>query len=78
VTVGVDDCHELTREQAEVVPQRIGQSMIGARVDDRQPGIAADGTDRLVERLVSADPDPVSDLPPAGGHASAAIVARSP
>ena len=68
VTVRVDHRHEVSGELPQVVAQLIGQAVVRPRVDDREAGVAPDRADRLVERLVSANPDPVADLVPDRGH----------
>jgi hypothetical protein len=64
----VHDRHDLAGQLAEVVAQLIGQWVVGAGVDDGQASLAADRADRLVERLVAANPDAVADLAPGRGH----------
>ena len=69
VTVRVDHRHEVSGKLPQVVAELIGQAVVRPRVDDRQTRLAPDRADRLVERLVPANPDPVGDLVPDRGHA---------
>ena len=69
MTVRVDHRDEVSGELPQVVAELIGQAVVRPRVDDREARLAPDRADRLVERLVSANPDPVGDLVPDRGHA---------
>ena len=64
MTVGVDDRDHLSGKRAQIVTQLVRSSMMGAGVDDDQAAVAADDTDRLVERFVSPYPDAIGDLAP--------------
>jgi hypothetical protein len=69
VAVRVHDGDEITGELAQVLAELIGQAVRRPRVDDGEARLAPDRADRLIERLVAANPDPVGDLVPDRGHA---------
>ena len=69
VAVRVDHRHDPAGQLPQIVAQLIGQTVVGARVDDGKASLPTDGADRLVESLVPTHPDAVADLLPGGRHA---------